>query len=39
VFNTGKNEIVVSVAWIAEQLDDEDGTENGAAVEAATDNT
>jgi DNA gyrase subunit A len=39
VFNTGKNEIVVSVAWIAEQPDDEDGTENGAAVEAATDNT
>lgn len=25
VFNTGKNEVVVSVAWIAEQNDDEDG--------------
>ena len=41
VFNTGKNEIVVSVAWIAEQPEDEGVDENsaadGAAVEAATD--
>ena len=31
VFNTSQGEIVVSVAWIAEQ-DDEDGTEDAAAV-------
>nr|WP_138936402.1 DNA gyrase subunit A [Roseovarius arcticus] len=41
VFNTGKNEIVVSVAWIAEQPEDEgvdeDSAADGAAVEAATD--
>ncbi len=37
VFNTGKNEIVVSVAWIAEQPDDEDGPIDGVAVEAAPD--
>ncbi|WP_281967980.1 DNA gyrase subunit A [Roseovarius nanhaiticus] len=35
VFNTGKNEIVVSVAWIAEQTDDEADVENGAAETAA----
>ncbi|SEK94761.1 DNA gyrase subunit A [Roseovarius nanhaiticus] len=34
VFNTGKNEIVVSVAWIAEQTDEAD-VENGAAETAA----
>jgi len=27
VFNTGKGEVVVSVAWIADQGDDEDGEE------------
>ncbi|MFT5797177.1 MAG: DNA gyrase subunit A [Candidatus Azotimanducaceae bacterium] len=33
VFNTGKNEVVVSVAWIAEQTDDDaaDGEEAGEA--------
>jgi DNA gyrase subunit A len=33
VFNTGKNEVVVSVAWIAEQTDDDaaDGEDAGEA--------
>ncbi|MEI4262002.1 DNA gyrase subunit A [Roseovarius sp. D0-M9] len=35
VFNTGKNEIVVSVAWIAEQPEDEDGAPDIAADGAA----
>ncbi|MFX0541068.1 DNA gyrase subunit A [Roseovarius sp. S4756] len=32
VFNTGKNEVVVSVAWIAEQNGDEDDAADGAAT-------
>jgi DNA gyrase subunit A len=30
VFNTGKNEEVVSVAWIADQGDDDTNDENGS---------
>ncbi|MFX0544332.1 DNA gyrase subunit A [Roseovarius sp. S1116L3] len=32
VFNTGRNEVVVSVAWIAEQNEDEDGAAEGAVT-------
>jgi len=34
VFDTGKNEIVVSVAWIADQGDEEDGVEGEAGGDA-----
>jgi DNA gyrase subunit A len=33
VFNTGKNEVVVSVAWIAEQNDDDGDAEGGETTE------
>jgi DNA gyrase subunit A len=33
VFNTGKNEVVVSVAWIAEQNDDDGNAEGGETTE------
>jgi DNA gyrase subunit A len=36
VFNTGKNEVVVSVAWIADQSDEDGGdiaSEDGEAAE------
>jgi DNA gyrase subunit A len=33
VFNTGKNEVVVSVAWIAEQNDEDGDAESGDATE------
>jgi DNA gyrase subunit A len=32
VFNTGKNEIVVSVAWIAEQADEDEVLTDGGEV-------
>jgi DNA gyrase subunit A len=31
VFNTGKDEVVVSVAWIADQGDEDDADDAGAA--------
>ncbi|MBT8152420.1 DNA gyrase subunit A [Epibacterium ulvae] len=37
VFNTGKGEIVVSVAWIAEQTDEDDADEGPADTTGATD--
>ena len=33
VFNTGKNEVVVSVAWIAEQNDDDGNAEGGETTD------
>ena len=35
VFDTGKNEMVMSVAWIAEQDDDQDDGEDGPAPDAS----
>jgi DNA gyrase subunit A len=39
VFNTGKGETVVSVARIAEQNEDEDGTEGSGAAENGTEDS
>jgi DNA gyrase subunit A len=33
VFNTGKNEVVVSVAWIAEQNDEDGDAEGGETTD------
>ena len=33
VFDTGKNEVVVSVAWIADQADEDEGDEGPAEAE------
>jgi DNA gyrase subunit A len=35
VFNTGKGEVVVSVAWIADQGDEEEGTDSGTGDDGA----
>ena len=36
VFNTGKNEVVVSVAWIADQTDDDDVSDGSEGSDEAT---